>query len=345
MRVILKALLPTVFVACTGGETTTPTEFAVFSASNDVDRVVSSVAFDTLWMLGGSTDTLLAAPTLPRALGDGGLVFLDLFDQRVHRVGPDGRILWSWGRKGEGPGELQDVQGVDLDHAGNVVLVDARRLVRITLSPEGDFIGEETVARRNGFIRSVALLGDGTMAVQTSRVPWGVWEQESIQPVSGLPAGWSEMPSLQNQGRMDSWREDGWVFGLAYGNGWLVFRGTSMIGVHPYVEHHDFPGVITERRGFSRISRMTERPPSSGRSVSVRADTLYVLFGGTSPRRGYMLDVYDLTTGRYLVTHMLPHYANRAVVDEAGRVFTIDNSSTFPAIVGLAPRLNLMEEE
>lgn len=338
LRLARWALLLGALVSCTGGEVTPPTEFALFSASNDVDRVVSSVNFDTLWMVGGPSDTLLAAPTLPRAFGDGGLVFLDLFDQRVHRVGPDGRILWSWGRKGEGPGELQNVQGVELDQAGNVLLVDAGRLVRITLSPDGAFIGEEAVLRRQGFIRSVALLRDGKMAVQSSRMPWGLWDQDSIQPVSDLPAGWSEMPSLQNQGRMAAWREDGWVFGFAYGNGWMVFRGANVIGVHPYVEHHDFPEVVTERRGFSRISRMTERPPSSGRSVSVRADTLYVLFGGTSSRRGYMLDVYDLTTGRYLVTHMLPHYANRAVVDQAGRVFTMDNSSVFPAIVGLAPR-------
>ena len=31
--------------------------------------------------------------------------------------------------------------------------------------------------------------------------------------------------------------------------------------------------------------------------------------------------------------------------NRSGPVFTIENSSTFPAIVGLAPRLNLMEEE
>lgn len=339
-----RCLFSIFFVAC--GGVITPTEYALFTARDDVDRVVSSAVFDTLWAIGGPSDTLLASPTLPRAFGDGGLVFLDHFNQSVYRIGPDGRVLWSWGRKGEGPGELQDVQGVNVDHAGNVILVDAKRLIRITLSPNGNLIGEEPVPRQLGLARSVATLGDGRMAVQSSRVPWGVWGQESfqIQSVTGLPAGWSEMPSLQNQGRMAAWREDGWVFGFAFGNGWMVFKGAGMIGVHPYVEHHDFPGLVTERRGLSTISRMTERPPSSGRSVSVRADTLYVLFGGTRDRPGYMLDAYDLTNGHYLFTHMLPHYANRAVVDQAGRTFTINNSTLFPFIVALATRLPAEEE-
>ena len=341
MNAFRRVLFLSVLLGCTDGGAT-PTDFALFSAGDDVDRVVSSVVFDTLWAIGGPSDTLLARPTLPRAYGDGGLVFFDLFDQRLHRVGPSGRVLWSWGRRGEGPGEVQDVQGVDVTAAGNVILVDAERAVRITLSSDGELLTEGPLPQSLGLIRSVALLGDDRLAVQSSREPWGVWDRGSIRPVTGLPAGWSEMPSLQNQGRMAAWREDGWVFGFAFGNGWMAFRDAELIGVHPYVQHHDFPAVVAERRGLTTISRMTERPPSTGRSVSVRGDTLYVLFGGTGApgnRPGYMLDTYDLATGHYLSTHVLPHYANRAVVDQEGRVFTINNATLYPVIVALAPTM------
>ena len=319
------------------GEVVTPTDFAQFSASDNVDRVLSHVTFDTLWVLGGTvSDTLLAAPTFPRAYGDGGLVFFDLQHQVVHRVDPHGRVLWSWGSKGEGPGELQNVRALDVDSFGNVVLVDSERLVLIMLTPDGDFIDEKPISRNGGLIRSASVLRDGEIAVHTTRVPWGSWTGKSIHPVMNIPSGWSEMPSLQNQGRIVSW-QNGWVFGFSVGNGWMVIRDDKVDGVYPYVHHYDFPEIVIERRGLSRNMRMTSRPTTTGRSLSVRGDTLYVLFGGSGPRRGFMLDTFDLATGQYIATHLLPHYANRAVVDESGRVFTVNNSSLFPTVVGLMP--------
>ena len=330
------APLAIALLACTGG--TTPTDHALFSASDNVDRVVSSVVFDTLWVLGGPDDTLLASPVFPQAYGDGGLVFFDLQDQRVHRVGADGRLAWSWGRKGEGPGELQNVRALDVDGSGNVLLVDSRRFVAITLDPNGVLLDEKPVDRSGGLIGGASVLEGGGVAVHASRIPWGVWDGESIRPATGVPAAWSEMPRLQNQGQLAVWREDGWVFGFGVGNGWMVFRGSEVVGAYPYVEHYDFPEVIVERRGMGTVSRMTERPPSTGSSVSVVGDTLHVFFGGTSEQRGRMLDAFDVTTGRYLTTHMLPHYANRAVMDQSGRVFTVENWGVFPTIVALASR-------
>lgn len=68
---------------------------AFFSSFDDRERIRSSVEFNTLWVLGGPLDTLLAAPRYPRSDGAGGLVFFDDRNQAAYRLGQDGELLWS----------------------------------------------------------------------------------------------------------------------------------------------------------------------------------------------------------------------------------------------------------
>lgn len=65
-------------------------------------------------------------------------------------------------------------------------------------------------------------------------------------------------------------------------------------------------------------------------------DTLFVLFGGEKVA-GWALDKFDLRSGAYLETEVLPHFANMAVVGE-DRVFTIEAWDVCPRIVALARR-------
>ena len=128
------------------------------------------------------------------------------------------------------------------------------------------------------------------------------------------------------------------------GNGWMAFRGGELLGTYPYVEHVDFPKMREVRNGNSVRRRPVRRPAETGRSLSVVGDTLFVLFGGENESRfrGWVLDKFDMRSGTYLGTDVLPHYANRAVVD-GDRAFTIhfgggSGSALFPRIVALARR-------
>lgn len=116
----------------------------------------------------------------------------------------------------------------------------------------------------------------------------------------------------------------------------MAFDGARLLKVRPYVLHTDFPEVHSMRQGFARLLQHASRPVESGLSVSVRGDTLFVLFGG--PERelwGRRLDRYDLRTGSYVTTDVLPHWATRGVVGESGRLFTVNSSALFPSIVAL----------
>ena len=318
---------------------------ALFSPSNDVGRVRSSVEFDTLWVFGGPSDTLLASPGRPRLDGAQGLVFFDIRNQAAYRLGADGDLLWSWGTKGEGPGELLNVRAMDVGTDGSVVLVDSgnRRVVR--LSADGRLLEEAPMPRQGSSVQSVAVLQGGRMAVAgemavagrsgTGSV-LGLWDGSNVAAAE-LPAGLGEPHPMQHQGRLVRWGDKSWVFGFRVGNGWTTFREAELQGVFPYVEHLDFPRLRQVRRGNTVSTKTTRRPIETGRSLSVVGDTLFVLFGGKSPGRGRLLDKFDVRSGAYLETDVLPHYANEAVVG-ADRVFTTEAWDVFPRIVALARR-------
>ena len=330
-----RRLLVSLFVLACGGEGPVVAQ-ALFSSTDDVDRVRSSVTFDTLWAFGGPADTVLASPIMPRADGAQGVVFFDVLNQAAYRIGSDGELLWSWGTKGEGPGELANVQALDVAPDGSVVLVDSGNLRVVRLSADGHLLGEAR-ALGEGMVHSVAALSGGRLAVHSMRPLLAMWDGDD-EDVAVVPAKLGEPHVLQHQGRTARWGNDGWVFGFLVGNGWMKFRGTELLGVFPYVEHVDFPEVreVSGPLG-GRSSHMMRRPVRAGVSLSVVADTLFVLFSGKTPGRGRLLDKFDVQSGEYLETEVLPHFANEAVVD-GNRVFTIEAWDVFPRIVALARR-------
>lgn len=311
---------------------------SLFSSSDDVERVRSSVEFDTLWVFGGGpSDTVLASPGRPRLDGAQGLVFFDVRNQAAYRLGKGGDLLWSWGKKGEGPGELRNVRAVDVAPDGSVVLVDSsnRRVVR--LSADGRLLEEERSPPRSITVQSVAALRDGRLVVAGqpgTSSPLALWDRDNVVAAE-LPASLGEVHPMQHQGRLVRWRDTKWVFGFRVGNGWTTFRDAEVLGIYPYVEHSDFPRLRQVRRRNQVSIRVMSRPTETGQSLSVVGDTLFVLFGGKV--RGRVLDKFDLRSGAYLESEVLPHSAYEAVVGE-DRVFTIEPWGMYPRIVALARR-------
>lgn len=301
------------------------------------ERVFSPVIFDTVWSLGGPQDTILAAPTMPHAYGRRGLVFYDRRNAKVYRVRDDGRIAWAWGTVGEGPGETRNVRAMAVRQTdGAIILVDSGNRRIIELNGDGELISEKPIPIP-GTAHSVSVLADGDTPIHHTRQDkFAIWDTSGRFRAVDVPSAIADLLFLQGQGRLASWREDQWVFGFGYGNGWFVARDTSVVGVFPYVEHTVFPDIRHMRRGFSSISQTIGRPVTSGRSVSTRGDTLFVLFGGTKAP-GWIIDLYNLHTGRYTKTYGLPHYANRAVVGSDGTIFTVNNSTLFPSIMAVKP--------
>lgn len=91
------------------------------------------------------------------------------------------------------------------------------------------------------------------------------------------------------------------------------------------------------RRGEDPYTHLTRTPTVTGSALSVVGDTLFVLFGGEDQLAGRLLDKFDVRSGAYLETDLLPHYANEAVVG-GDRLFTLEAWDVSPRIVALARR-------
>ena len=309
---------------------------ALFSSSDNVEREPSGVEFDTLWAYGGPSDTLLANPRLLRQDGAQGLVVFDVRNQAAYRFGKDGELLWSWGTKGEGPGEVMNVRAMDVGADGSIVLVDSRNRRVVRLSADGRLLGETPVRARSSYVAWVAALRGGRLAVAegTFGPLLALWDGEDVTAAE-LP-GLGEPQPLLHQGELVRWCDDDWVYGFSNGNGWATFRAAHGRGVFPYVEHSDFPKARQVRQGNTVRTQMTARPVETGRSLSVVGDTLFVLFGGETAT-GWVLDKFNLHTGAYLESDVLPHFANLGVVSK-DRAFTIETWGAYPRIVALARR-------
>ena len=305
---------------------------ALFSSRDDVKRVRSSVVFDTLWVFGGPSDTLLAHPRVLRHDRALGVVFFDIRNQAAYRIGAGGNLLWSWGTRGEGPGELKRVRAMDVAPDGSVVLVDAGNQRVVRLSSDGRLLEEKPMPVSSPTIEVVAALPGGRLAVSGHNPFLALWDADDVVAAE-LPDDLGEPSPVQHYGIAARWGDQGWVYGFRYGNGWMPFQGAELLGVFPYVEHAEFPVLRQVRQGNSFSSYLTAQPPRTANSLSVVGDTLHVLFGGT----GRVLDKFNVRSGAYLETDFLPHLANEAVVG-GDRLFTIDRWDMFPRIVALARR-------
>jgi DNA-binding beta-propeller fold protein YncE len=88
-------------------------------------------------------------PTNVALAGDGALYITDGYgNARVHKFAPDGRLLFSWGGPGSGPGQFNLPHGIALDREGLVYVADRENSRIQIFSPEGAFLTQWTDVAR-----------------------------------------------------------------------------------------------------------------------------------------------------------------------------------------------------
>ena len=91
---------------------------------------------------------------------------------RVHKFSPDGRLLFSWGEPGAGPGQFHVPHGIAVDAQGIVFVAD-RENSRIQLfTPDGAYLSEWTDVARPC---QVFIDGAGTVYVAELGFRAGMW--------------------------------------------------------------------------------------------------------------------------------------------------------------------------
>ncbi len=313
----------------------------LFSAGSG-DRRVHETAYDVGWVF--ADDTVLVGPHRMAPAPDGGVYVLDLRSQQVHRIDSTG-VRWSWGQTGEGPHELGSVRAIAADPAtGGVILADTGRQRLLWLSPNGVVLRTVPVPLENaGLIRSIVALTDGSgYALSTTSSDAPVLLVTAVgskgRPIPAPWDGFHRLSHLQWNGKVFAAPNGRWGYAFESGNGWFVF-GTDSVSAYPYVEHTDFPNVVSEYIGASRSTRLLSPPPHSGYDVASRGDTLYVLPGGETENAFRVLDKYSISSGEYLGSQTLPgNRSYRRFAINGVSVVLIDRPALMSVIVSFHER-------
>lgn len=308
-------------------------------------RAVRDVAYDTAWSFGGTGDTLLAAPLRLSAAPGGGVYLLDVGTNQVLRIS-GGRLAWSWGSSGEGPGEIRRVRAMAVDvHTGGPVLVDSgnRRLVR--LSSDGALLREQPFSSHVWTTEDLVALSDGSGYVASSYGMDGATllrislDGETYESVTPDWSGFREMEMIQLGMVLFVSARDLWGLAFKTGNGFFVVAGDSARS-HPYVEHTDFPSIAvqesTEGSASTRRVALAAPPIDAAYAVDSRGDTLFVLAGDSD---GQLLDLYSLTSGLYMESRRLPE-GSRLFALAGDTVFVVNRGDLLPSILSLVPSEN-----
>ncbi|MBI4584959.1 MAG: hypothetical protein HY717_13180 [Planctomycetes bacterium] len=105
---------------------------------------------------------------------------------RVHKFSPDGRLLFSWGEPGNGPGQFRVPHGIAVDPQGTVYVAD-RENSRIQLfTPDGRYLSEWTDVARPC---QVFIDGAGDAYVAELGFRAGMWPGATAPAASGGSPG------------------------------------------------------------------------------------------------------------------------------------------------------------
>ncbi len=326
------AVLATVLIcaglgSCQGDADTLPGGAARSPTAPRPTRSVSVVAWDTLARVrAGVADTTLFSAGSPAA-DSSGFVVLDHYGSRVARFDWDGNLLGYVGRRGGGPGELMGPREVELDERGTLWVLDAGNARISGFDPSGQLVDELSLAALPMTPSRFAVDRAGTsfhfMLNGEMLVPY-VLERATGTFTAGpaLELGETvEATGLALQGlatRTDTL--DGWIYALGAGDGILPLRGVEWEGQRwRYPEEVAFPTQDRIRSRSGNVSTVTTRlssPTFSAISVDAWEDELYVVFMGAGPDAGRLLERWDLETGAYLGSVLLPRAGYIAVWED-----------------------------
>ena len=296
-------------------------------------REILPTQYDTVWSWGAIDDTVLATPRHLSPTPSGGVVLVDLTLQRIRSFDSFGNLAWSWGVRGQGPGEVEDVRALTVAPSGEVIVVDSGNGRLYVLDDNGSLLDEVRLEEPR-YVNDVVVLGPERFLLNTDfNPPWAIVNREGnvISTVSSPWIGFEQMAFLQWNGQVTRWKNGAWVFGFGYGNGWFVFQDDQSQTSHPYVEHTPFPQVVRHRSregiGVRTVTTFLTRPQSSGVALSVVGDTLAVLFHGETDSA---LDKYDLHTGSYLYSQNVARSVREMIALGNDTYAIIDYNDLFP---------------
>ena len=317
---ILCALITSAVVGCGQGTRDAGARVDIRSSplsTRPGPRVFDLNEWESVFEIGATAgDTTFYAATFVEADTSGAYVY-DSGRYQVLKISGDGSVRWVYGGRGQGPDEFLKVRDIELDQTGRLWILDPENARVTVLLPSGNV--DVRIPMRNvpHSDQLIPLSEDRAILMALEREEPLVLIDRTGKVVERLDVPWpdySRLEPLMTQ-LLTSSAPRGSYFALAFrsGDGFFVFEGKKPLPYHGvFVEHLEFPVVDRFSNGNSRTVRV--RPsPDAAVSLEIASGKLYVHFGGQTEERYALIDVYDLETGRYERSLVLP----RAVSDVA----------------------------
>lgn len=339
---VLLGLAP---AAC-GRRTTADEASAEASRDDPPPRRFADVAWREIFRIGGSLDDTLLLQPGRLAADRHGVVVADLHGGRAMRFDPEGRLMWSYGRKGRGPDELAHPRDLKLDALGRTWILDAENGRVVVLSPDG------RPARRIR-LDGVGLRPDDLVPLDDGGALLLVADAERpLVRVDGSGAvlgrapfpwpGFAGLHPMASQLVVGTDPGSGrWAAAFQLGDGFFIFRRERGLGARGrFVEPVPFARPVRHRSGdrFGRSETVTTlaSPTFAAWSATLSGDHLYVLFIGRTDRGGRLLDVYGLADGTYRETLLLPRRVDQVAYGDG--TFYATYGDPYPTLLAWRPR-------
>ena len=307
-------------------------------AGSAISRNILTTVWDTVWSVSGQPEHPILEPGA-LASDTTHVYVVDWSERRLVALrAADGTQAWSAGRLGLGPGEFQQPVFVSSTSTGDVAVVDqaTRRLTRY--ATDGSKKSDLSLLPLGGAPESFCALPGGGFL-------FALFASDSL--VELLPTGergrsvLKPSPVRDPKGLLDQVVLAGDASAAVCAAVLYLGVGYSMVSLSdssrafPFVEPVELPRWLRSAAGEDSLS--SER--LAALDAVVRNDTLWVLFQGNTDSQKRLLDAYDVRTGAYLSTLLLPTRANQFAL--AGDVIVLEagqNDGSFALIAIRAAR-------
>lgn len=306
---VAAVLAVTLLTACGG-------DGSVRSNRDRPERQLVDVRWDTLVHIRSELeDSLLFSVGNPRA-DEHGFWVLDFYGTRLARFDWDGRLVRYTGRSGSGPGELAAARRMDTDDQGTAWVLDMENNRITGFDTDGRIVDDIRLSGIDRTPDTFAVTGDGQSFLMVDAmealVPVvldrsGRVTRGEIIPVPDAGGAWGM--ALSGHVTRDR-RGDGWVYAFGSGDGFFRLSGVDMVGPRVrYPEAIPFPNVMrtsTTRGAMTSTTTWLENRKASATAISAYGGELFIVFAGETEHANHLLERYDLESGRYVDSVLLP---------------------------------------
>jgi hypothetical protein len=346
LRTCMLAML-TVCASCSGG----PDRRAIQDGEPVREtRSWIETIYDTLWTVGGASDSLLGFPSRLTTVGKL-VVFSDPGFRRVVALNAnDGRVAWIAGGLMNGVHSFEKPLIVTAVGPDTVAMVDDRTRELHLIASDGRLLRSTELPPGRRVNAMCDLAGSGLLISSTDSMgPTYTMDPRQLLPRPfplGDPALAGRHPLLLQAMLAPRPDRGACVVAMAYGTWIGLTDGKRVLKVASYPENVLMPRIdsTTTRKTVgddvetTTQVRMTGDTRSSALDVSSTERTIHVLFGGRTPAAGRIIDEYDATSLQYRGSRKLPFAAGAFTVPSPGVAVLVVERNGFPLIIALRER-------